>query len=171
MPVYNFYIGSGNHSSLCCRCVTDGHGHISSASSTSGSGSGLFSGTTNEGQTSLEVGFSHGTDSSSEVVCYTITDITNMYNEIIQVIIDNEIRAFVPSILIDEDKLLETVMNELDFEYYYADSNDSDDLFGYSDVLSLSSNSTFSIDNVKENFEDIMRNLHATRTYLDSANF
>ena len=50
-------------------------------------------------------------------------------------------------------------------------TNDSDDLFGYSDVLSLSSNSTFSIDNVKENFEDIMRNLHATRTYLDSANF
>lgn len=171
MVTYNFYLGTESHYlSSCIRVETDGQGNISSASSsTSGSGAGTR--TTNQGETSLEVGFSSGTDSSSEVVCHTITDIKNMYAEIISVITSNEIRTFVPSVTIDEDALLSTVMEELDFEYYYADTNDSDDLFGYSDVLSLSSTGTFSIENVKENFEDIMRNIQSTRTYLNNANF
>ena len=91
-----------------------------------------------------------------------------MFKKIISTILSNELENYTPPEPIDEEELLKLILQELDYETYYEDDNDSNNLDGYSDIISLSSNSTFTIMDVKENYEDIIRNITATSNYLNT---
>lgn len=89
-----------------------------------------------------------------------------MFTEIIRTIISNELENFTPGRPINENDLLIQIIEELDYDTRYHDENDSNDLDGYSDIISLSSNSTFTISDVKENYDNILGNIIAVDEYL-----
>jgi len=56
----------------------------------------------------------------------------------------------------------------MNYEQYYADETDSDDTFGWSDLMSESSASTTLV-SIDEEFNDIIRNLENTMGFLTHA--
>lgn len=167
MVKYNFYLGYGSSVVHACSCETDTRGSITDCSTSDRSGSKTQGSSSAAMRSSLEAHGTGSTPSDSDVTCYTIQDIETMYQEIIEFIMSNELRKFeIPSI-IDEDKLLEKVLQELNYELFFDDGDDdSDNLFGYSDIVSVSSDSTLNMNEMCGNFNDIMLSIRNTYSYL-----
>lgn len=153
-------MGSSSH--VCCNITTDDRCGILKVSLSDKDSS-------TPGNTSMDVGISSASDTTSEIVCtYILEDVVDMFTEIIRTIMSNELENFVPPVPIDEQELLIKLLEELNYDELFEDDNDSNNLDGYSDIISLSSNSTFTINDVKENYEDILRNTAAVDNFLNS---
>jgi len=141
-------------------------------------------GDTSAGSTSMHVGFTSG-ESGSELTSQTgeeeeveqlsaeceqewLDNLNELYMEIIKNIINSALQTFVPGQPIDEELLLKTVLDEMNYEQYYIDDTDSDNTFGLSDMMSESSAST-AYTTVEDEFKDILRNIEVTKTYLQHA--
>lgn len=138
MVTYNFYLGIGSTQTLCA-CKTNDNGKIIECDTTP---------------------YDDGID-------YTIEDVENMYKEILDVIAKNELQNYTIPTGINENQLLKAVLDELNYSVIFHDDNDSDDVFGYSDILSVSENATIHADEMCENYEDILRSIANTGLYLD----
>ena len=172
MGQYNFNAGTSSH--MCCEVKTDGNCSIIkldiTESEAGSDGNSTAQNSSTPGNTSMDVGLSTGSDSSSEIVCtYTISSIVTLFEEIVQTILSNELENYTPPQPIDETAMLSQIMRELQYHERYHDDNDSDNLEGYSDIISISSNSTFTINDVKDNYEDILHNIGTVKDYLNTA--
>lgn len=147
-------MGSSSHS--CCQVQTDDR-------------AGIIKVSLSDRGDSMDVGLSAGSDSSFGVVCeHTLTDIQTLFEEIISTILLNELNKFSPVNPIDETALMAKLIDELEYDDRFRDENDSDNLSGYSDIISISSNSTFTETDVKENYSDILRNIAIANDFLNS---
>lgn len=155
MGIYTFFLGSSSHS--CCNVQTNDR-------------AGIIKVSLSDKGNSMDVGLSQGSDTTSEIVCeHTITDIKTLFEEIVATIISNELNNFTPANPINEEELMEQLIQEIEYDDRFRDDNDSDNLSGYSDIISISSNSTFTISDVKKNYEDILRNIAIANDFLNSA--
>ena len=140
-------------------------------------------GDTSAGSTSMHVGVTSG-ESGSELTSQTgeedveqlsaecekewLDSLDELYMEIIKNIINSVLQTFIPGQPINEQLLLKTILDEMNYEQYYIDDTDSDNTFGLSDIMSESSAST-AFQTIEDEFNDVMRNIGVTRTYLNQA--
>lgn len=153
MGQYSFIVGLGSFQT--CNVDTDGKCKIRKIRMSSSDG----------GDTSLEIGVSSRSESDMSLT-YKIEDVSRMFEEIVRVIMENELRDYTSPTPVDEEKLMQEIMADLDYHKKFIDENDSNDLHGFSDIVSLSSAETIDINYVKEQFEDIKFNLIAEHKYL-----
>ena len=137
---YNFYLGTGSH---LCTCSTKEDGTITSVTG------------------SLNVQDTYS-DPPSSAINYTIHNITNLYEEILQIIRENEINSIQFNTNFDEDALLKELLEQLEYDLVFHDDTDSDNLFGYSDIVSVSSQSTFCLDDVSRHYQEILLSIQNT---------
>lgn len=137
MTVYNFYLGTGSH---LCTCTTTEDGTI----------------------TSVTGNLVENASVSDVTLDFTIHDIENMYEEILQTIRNNEINTVEISNKVDENALLKELLEQLEYDLVFHDDNDSDNLLGYSDIVSVSSQSTFCLDDVSRHYQEILLSIQNT---------
>lgn len=119
------------------------------------------------GHTSLEFGVSSGHQSDPVFyLAHNLDDIEKMFDEIIKVIVESEARKYGPEVF-DQAKLEQEVLSELERFRDIIDDADSDDLRGFSDIISIDTESTIDLSSIKEQFEDILFNIRAEREYLN----
>lgn len=176
MVTYNFYLGTAQSGQQSVVCETDEMGRIvggdlSSTSSESGGCSSGLPGTStsglNTGDSSMNVLYSSSGEGGDTIVYHTIEDISRLYEEIIEFITNYEISKFEVSTNIDEDKILMYLIDNLGYVYEdVSDDDDSDNLFGYSDILSVSSDSVFDLNRVSSTYQEIVDSIHLTEKIL-----
>ena len=144
-----------------------------------GSGSHVFRKMKSEGDTSSSdfntcdaIGNSTNSDSSSEHITYTIEDVETLYETIMNVIIKNEIRKIKYPTDFDVDVLMNEIMEEI---YRMVDTRcDTNSLssgnLGFS-TESETSGSTISIQEVRDDFKEILASLDVGNSYLVSYSF
>ena len=153
MGQYSFILGLGSFNT--CTVDTDGKCKIRKIRVNSSDG----------GDTSLEIGVSSRSESDQSLT-YTIEDVSRRFEEIIITILENELRNYenvTPDI---EKELREEIMVDLQKYRDFTDENDSNDLHGFSDVVSLSSAETIDFDFIKEQYEDLKFMLQLEYDYL-----
>lgn len=131
----------------------------------------------------MNVGISSGDNTCSEVTsdyegieqlsaeCEQawLSNLNAIYSNIIGNIIESALQtSFVPGQPIDEEALLKTILDEMNYEQYFIDDTDSDNTFGLSDLMSESSAST-AYQTIEDEFQDVLRNIQITRNYLNHA--
>lgn len=176
MVFYNFFLGSAQCRLGSVTCETDSlgkiiHCELSSTSSESGGCSSGLPGTSssghNTGDSSMNVLYSSSGEGGDGIVYHTIEDVTRLYEEIIEFINNYEISKIVVNTTIDEDKILSEIIDKLGYVYEdVSDDDDSDNLFGYSDILSVSSDSVYDINKVCETYKEIINSIEITEKIL-----
>jgi hypothetical protein len=176
MVIYNFYLGTAHSGQQSVLCETDEMGRIvggdlSSTSSESGGCSSGLPGTSssglNTGDSSMNVLYSSSGEGGDGVVYHTIQDISRLYEEIIDFITNYEISKIEVNTGIDEDKILSEIIDKLGYVYEdVSDDDDSDNLFGYSDILSVSSDSVFDLNRVSSTYQEIVDSIYITEKIL-----
>ena len=154
MGQYSFVLGLGSFNT--CTVDTDGKCKIRKIRMSSSDG----------GDTSLEIGVSSRSESDMSLT-YTIEDISKRFEEIMTIILENELRNFEITEDIDEAELMAEIMADLEKHREFIDENDSNDLHGFSDIVSLSSAETIDFDFIKEQFQDIQFVLDTEYSYLN----
>lgn len=157
MVLYNFIIGvDGLTPQSAISCKTDGEGHVISCQTSETSGK----------KGSLDVNISTSSQTGSTIL--DLCDIIDIYDQIIKVIIDNELNNFEFPDHVDPDLLLLEVLKDID-NIIYTVSEPSDNLSGFSDSASLTSGSTgckVTMDDVVDNFQDVIAAIQNTKNYL-----
>ena len=157
MGKYSFLLGSASFQT--CTVDTDGKCKIRKIRVNSSDGGG---------DTSLEIGVSSRSESDLSLT-YQIEDQTRMFEEIIKIIMENELRNYVSPTPIDEQALMDEIMRDLEYNKQFIDEDDSNDLHGFSDIVSINSAETIDIGYIREQFEDIKYNIDAEYKYLSQA--
>ena len=161
MRTYYFLMGgTGLETKPSVKCVTDGNGTILSCNTSETSGN----------KRSIDAQFgSSGSDETSECTVHVIEDIENMYNEIIETIFRNELQAWVIPEDLDQQEILTAVLEDIKYELFYESSTDqSDNLSGYSDIISLSSDTVVSVEDLCDTYKDMMQSIKNTLGYLNT---
>ena len=157
MVLYNFIIGASGltpHTALSCK--TDGEGHVISCETSETSGK----------KGSLNVNISTSSQTGSDSGTFTLCDIINIYEQILKTIADNELNSFVIPEFIDSESLLLEVLKDIE-NITYTMSEPSDNLSGFSDSASSSAGECkLTIDNVMENYEDVIAAIQNNKNYL-----
>lgn len=176
MVIYNFFLGTAQSGQQSLKCETDAlgkiiHGDLSSTSSESGGCSSGLPGTSSSGHvtgdSSMNVLYSSSGEGDDGIVYHTIEDVTRLYEEIIEFINNYEISKIVVNTTIDEDKILSDIIDKLGYVYEeVSDDDDSDNLFGYSDILSVSSDSVYDLDRVSLSYQEIINSIEITEKIL-----
>jgi hypothetical protein len=154
MGQYSFIVGLGSFQT--CNVDTDGKCKIRKIRVSGSDG----------GETSLEIGVSSRSESDLSLT-YRIEDVSKMFEEIIKVIMENELKNYNNDESVDEDRLTEQIMADLQNYRDFTDENDSNDLHGFSDIVSLSSAETIDIGYIKEQYQDLGFLLQLEYDYLD----
>ena len=156
MGQYSFIVGLGSFQT--CNVDTDGKCKIRKIRMSSSDG----------GDTSLEIGVSSRSESDMSLT-YQIEDVSRMFEEIIKIIMENELRNYENDGSFDEWRLREEIMADLQNYRDFTDENDSNDLHGFSDIVYLSSAETIDFDFIKEQYKDLEFLLKLEYDYLNGS--
>ena len=128
-------------------------------------------GSTTQGNTSLDAIPTTNTQSTpippSEEPEYTITLVECLYREIMEAIDANILNSYQPMNAFNETELLDEVMQELDYNNYFHDCSDSDNLFGFSDIGSVTSEESITVHDVKKFYSELLKSINNTDSYID----